>query len=188
MKSKSIRRKCRHCGRMFTPDHRNQDRQYYCSTPACRRLSKFASQRRWSRKTENLAHFRGEEEVRRVQKWRETHPGYWKKKGPPSKGARVIAPHAVKPDQESCNACGGCAGTLQDVCLAKNPLFVGLLSLITGSTLQDDMVKTIENLVIRGRKILGLRLPEKHDSRIGPDYDRQTFNKTEAAAKNPRGG
>ena len=65
---------------------------------------------------------------------------------------------------------------------------MGLLSAISGSTLQDDMVKTIENLVIRGRKILGLRLPEKHDSRIGPDYDRQTFDKTEAVAKNTRGG
>jgi len=155
MKSKSIRRKCRHCGGMFTPDHRNQGRQFYCLAPECRRASKFASQRRWSRKTENLAHFRGEEEVRRVQKWRETHPGYWKKKGPPSNGTQVVDPQIVKPDQESCNACAGCAGTLQDVCLAKNPLFVGLLSVITGSTLQDDMVSTIEDLVIRGRKILG---------------------------------
>ena len=57
MKSKSIRRRCRHCGGMFTSDHRNQDRQYYCSTPVCRRISKFASQRRWSRKTESLAHY-----------------------------------------------------------------------------------------------------------------------------------
>jgi hypothetical protein len=183
-----MRRKCRHCGRMFTPDPRNQDRQYYCSTPECRRISKLASQRRWSRKTENLAPYRGEEEVRRVQKWRETHPGYWKKKWPSSNRMQVVSPQAVKPDQESCNACGGCAATLQDVCLAKTPLFVGLLSLITGSRLQDDMARTIANLVKRGRKIPGLRLPEKHHSRIGPDYDRQTFNKAEAAAKNPRGG
>jgi ribosomal protein S27AE len=188
MKLKLKRRKCRHCGRLFAPDHRNQGRQYYCSAPECRRASKFASQHKWLRKTENLAHFRGETEVRRVQEWRQEHPGYWKKKAPASNGTRPVDPQAVKPGQESCNACGGCGGTLQDVCLAKNPLFVGLLSAITGSTLQDDMAKTIENLVIRGRKILGLRLPEKHDSRIGPDYDRQTFNKAQVAAKNPRRG
>ena len=187
MKSKSIRRRCRHCGRMFTPDHRNHGRQFYCSAPGCRRASKFASQRRWSRKTQNLAHFRGEEEVRRVQEWRKAHPGYWKKKSPASNGAQVLAPQAVKCRQESCNACGGCGGTLQDVCLAKNPLFVGLLSAITGSTLQDDMARAIQDLIIQGRKILGLRPPEKHDSRIGPVYDRQTFNKAEAAAQNPRG-
>jgi hypothetical protein len=155
MKSKSIRRKCRHCGRMFTPDHRNQDRQYYCSTPECRRISKFAGQRRWSRKPENWDYYRGADPIERVQKWRQAHPGYWKKTGPLSNGMRVIAPQAVKPAQESCNACVGCVGTLQDVCLAKNPLFMGLLSVITGSTLQDDMVSTIEDLVIRGRKILG---------------------------------
>ena len=126
MKLKSIRRRCRHCGRMFTPDHRNQGRQFYCLAPECRRASKFASQRKWSRKTQNLAHFRGEEEVRRVQEWRKAHPGYWKKKSPASNGAQAIAPQAVKCRQESCNACGGCGGTLQDVCLAKNPLFVGL--------------------------------------------------------------
>lgn len=188
MKSKSIRRRCRRCGRMFTPDHRNQGRQFYCFAPECRRASKFASQRKWSRKTQNLAHFRGEEEVRRVQEWRKTHPGYWKKKSPTSNGAQILAPQAVECRQESCNACDGCGGTLQDVCLAKNPLFAGLLSVITGSTLQDDMANTIENLVIRGRKILGLRPPEKHDSRIGPDHDRHTFNKAEAAAKTPRGG
>jgi hypothetical protein len=123
-----------------------------------------------------------------VQEWRKTHPGYWKKKGPASNGAQVLAPQAVKCRQESCNACGGCVGTLQDVCLSKNPLFVGLLSVITGSTLQDDMARAIESLVIQGRKILGVRPPEKHDSRIGPDYDSQKFNKAEAAAKNPRGG
>jgi hypothetical protein len=71
----------------------------------------------------------------------------------------------------------GCAGTLQDVCLAKNPLVVGLLSAITGSTLQDDIAAAIHEMVLRGRKILGPVFPEKHDSRIAADYERKTDNK-----------
>jgi hypothetical protein len=99
-----------------------------------------------------------------VQQWREQHPGYWKKKPPPRKGYHGVEPPTVKREQESCNACGGNAGTLQDVCLAQSPLFVGVLSVIADSTLQDDILATIEDLVIRGRKILGLELPEKRDS------------------------
>lgn len=45
---------------------------------------------------------------------------------------------------------------LQDVCLAQNPVFVGLLSVLAGSALQEDIAATINELLFRGQKILGL--------------------------------
>ena len=101
-------------------------------------------------------------------------------------GHQAAGPQTVKLDQESCNACGANAGTLQDICLAQTPLFVGVLSVIAGSTLQDDILVTIDDLVIRGRKILGLELLEKRDSRIVPNHDQQTFDTAVSAAEIPR--
>jgi hypothetical protein len=124
--------------------------------------------------------------VKRVQKWRRKHPGYWKKKGHASGGRGIVDSQAVKSSQESRNARGAGVGTLQDVCLAQNPLFVGLLSLITGSTLQDDMASKIDDLVIRGRRILGLRPTEKHNSEIASDDGGTDIKKT-VSSENSRG-
>lgn len=186
MNSKPKRRRCRHCGKLFTPDYRNHSRQHYCSNPECRLVSKAASQRRWSQKTENLDYFRGPAATRRVQQWREQNPGYSKKKPSPLDGNQPPVPQTIKREQESCNASSAIAGTLQDVCLAQTPLFVGVLSVIAGSTLQDDILAAIDDLVIRGRKILGLELPEKRDSRILSDHDQQTCNNAVSANEGPR--
>jgi hypothetical protein len=53
--------------------------QRFCAAPKCRTASKQASQRRWLRKPENQAYFRGEQHVNRVQAWREKHPDYGQK-------------------------------------------------------------------------------------------------------------
>jgi len=59
------------------------------------------------------------------------------------------------PAQKSCNAKDGQNGTLQDVCLAKSPLFIGLISTFIGSTLQEDIASTLERMIIRGHTTLG---------------------------------
>ena len=41
------RRKCLTCGQLFRPDPRKLRYPRYCSTPACRKASKAASQVRW---------------------------------------------------------------------------------------------------------------------------------------------
>ena len=69
------RRKCRCCSEFFFPDYRNQNRQRYCSKAACRHASKLASQRRWLGKAANRHYFRGPENVRRVQAWRQAYSG-----------------------------------------------------------------------------------------------------------------
>jgi hypothetical protein len=160
MNSPPTRRKCRCCCKFFLPDARTTDRQHYCSKPACRQASKAASQRRWLSKAGNGDYFRGADQVRRVQQWRQGQPGYWKGKIASSQSTQTIGHQRADPDQSSCNVPRGLARTLQDYSLAQDPAFVGLISMVTGSTLQEDIADTARQLLLRGRNILGLVLPE----------------------------
>ena len=160
MKRLPIRRKCRCCSKFFTPDPRTVDRQRYCSQPACRHASKQASQQRWAHKYGNGDHFRGPDEVERVQTWRRNHPGYWRKKTPSSQGTQPVAPQQANPAQSSRNATRALPLALQDDSLTKHPAFIGLLSMVTGSTLQEDIATTARQLLLRGHNILGGGLPE----------------------------
>ena len=180
MSARPKRRKCRCCSEFFVPDYRNQDRQHYCSKPACRQASKQASQERWLGKPGNRDYFRGQENVRRVQAWRQAHPGYWKTQTLVSGKAQVAAPQLLNPKQVSCNVPPSALGTLQDFCLAEDPGFIGLLAMITGTTLQEDIAATARRVVEQGRNILGLNLPGK--PRV---YDLQTVAPPQSAASNP---
>lgn len=182
MNSKSSRPKCRHCGKPFSPDYRNRYHQNYCPDAHCRRVSKTASQRLWLRQVENRDHFRGPEQTLRVQQWRKSNPGYWKKKSTIPRRSQAAELQPDERAQKSCNTPDGFAGPLQDVCLAQNPLFVGLLSVISGSTLQEDIVATMSELVIHGRKILGLKSSDKCDLNRCPEHDSQTRPTAEALA------
>jgi len=153
------RRKCRGCSEFFFPDYRNHDRQHYCEKPACRHASKQASQRHWLRKPANRDYFRDAENVQRVQEWRRAHPGYWKKKTPVSPSTQALPPQQVNPVQSSCNVPPSPLGTLPDFCLAQDPGFIGLLSMITGRTLQEDIYAIAHRVIDQGRNILGLGAP-----------------------------
>ena len=182
------RRKCRCCSEFFFPDYRNQERQHYCGKPACRQASKLASQRRWCRKPANRDYFRDSENVRRVREWRQTHPGYWKKQTRTSVDAQVTPPQQLRPAepaQSSCNVPRSTLGTLQDFCLPQNPGFIGLLSMITGRTLQEDIAPIARRVVEQGQNILGLRLPEQRNQEPDPVYDYQTPAPSGSAATNP---
>ena len=168
MSHSPTRRKCRCCSTFFTPDPRTGDRQRYCFQTACRQASKQASQQRWVSQHGNGDHFRGPDEVRRVQRWRQSHPGYWKKKAPASQGTQPVEGKRVNPDQSSRNVPRALPGTLQDDCLAQNPAFIGLISMVTGSTLQEDIAATTRQLLLRGRNILGGGLPETTLTTIEP--------------------
>lgn len=176
------RRKCLCCRRMFDPDYRNGHHQRYCSSPACRRASRLAAQRKWRRKPENRDHFCGPDEVKRVQAWRRAHPGYWKQKSPPASEQQPAPPQQVNPGQSSPNAPATPRPQLQDVCLSENPVFIGLISLVTGSTLQDDIAATTRQLLLKGRNILGLAVPEATTL----SHDRQTPDSSRATAPGPQ--
>jgi hypothetical protein len=112
-------------------------------------------------KNGNGDYFRGGEEVRRVQIWRKSHPGYWRRKKSSSQDIQVVDQQTVNLDQSSCNVPRELPRTLQEDCLAQDPAFVGLISMVTGSTLQEDIALTARQLLLRGRNILGLVSPEK---------------------------
>jgi hypothetical protein len=155
MSTKSGRRKCLCCKHVFTADYRNGHHQRYCSQPACQQTSKKASQRRWRRKPENRTLDYGEYRVGQVQAWRQRHPGYWK----PFPGSQPTDLQPVNPEQISRNVPAPVLSPLRDVCWEQNPAFVGLISLVTGSTLREDIAATTRQLLLKGQNILGLQTP-----------------------------
>jgi hypothetical protein len=159
MGPKANHRKCRCCKEFFTPEHRNAYHQSYCSKAHCRRASKAASQRRWLAKPANRDHFRGKENVQRVREWRQAHPGYWKKNSSPPKPTQVVERQGHEPGRVLVTQPPQSSSTLQDVCLTDHPAFIGLISMLTESTLQEDIASTTRKLEARGRDILGLGAP-----------------------------
>jgi hypothetical protein len=155
------RRKCRCCKRLFLPDPRTKGRQRFCSLEACQGASKAASQRRWLSKHGNGDYFRGPDEVERVQKWRRNHPGYWRREKRWQERTQVVENQPPNPVHSSCNVPRELPRTLQDECLTQTPAFVGLISMVTGSTLQEEIAATARQLLLRGRNILGLVSPEE---------------------------
>ncbi|HKM83937.1 MAG TPA: hypothetical protein VJY15_23645 [Candidatus Acidoferrum sp.] len=188
MSPKPKRRKCRYCSEFFFPDPHNLDRQRYCSKSACRHASKLASQQRWFRKPANRDYFRDPENARHVRQWRQTHPGYWKSKHPVLDRTQPVLPQDVNPVESSCNV-PPLPRTLQDFALVENPGFVGLIAMITGRTLQDDIAATARRVIEQGRNILGLSLPEPSrpvgGRTTGLVYDLQTSAPSGSAAANP---
>ena len=175
MSRRPRRRKCRCCSHYFVSDPRTEDRQRYCFQPACRKVSKAASQGRWLSKNGNGDHFRGPQEVRRVQEWRKAQPGYWRRKTSGSENTQPLVRQSINPDQSSCNVPRRLPGTLQDDCLSQHPVVVGLISMVTGSTLQEDIAATTRQLLLRGRNILGCVSPEiRQTDNAVPRYDPQT--------------
>lgn len=172
MLSKPHRRKCRCCKILFTPDVHNPSRQFFCLALECRRASKAASQRRWLRKPGNRNYFRDIQHVQRVQAWRKDHPGYWKRWKPVSKPSQPAEAKEVNPVTISCNPTARDLATLQDFALTEHPAFVGLISMVTGSTLQDDIAAVGRHLLLQGNNILGLKCPGKNPM----PYDSKTTN------------
>jgi hypothetical protein len=85
-----------------------------------------------------------------------------------SQGTQAVDDQRANPDQSSCNVLRELPGTLQDYCLAQDPAFVGLISMVTGSTLQEDIAATSRQLLLRGRNILGFVIPETTQTTAEP--------------------
>jgi hypothetical protein len=148
-------RKCLHCHTFFKPDPRSKGRQNFCSQPECRQASKKASQQKWLQKPRNLHYFCGPENVLRVQLWRDKNPGYSKKS--------TLASATPKPLQETLSTQGTenkeeiavlKQDALQDLLMAQPSVLIGLIAYLTGSTLQDDIVRTGQKLRELGEDFL----------------------------------
>ena len=174
MSSKPNRRKCRCCKTFFSPDIHNPSRQFFCLAPDCRQASKAASQRRWLSKPGNRNYFRDAQNVERVRQWRNAHPGYWKRAKSVSKPKQPADLEALNPGTKSCNAPARDLVALQDFALTEHPAFVGLISMVTGSTLQEDIATVGRKLLLQGQNILGLGAREQNAS----PYDSKTTDPT----------
>jgi hypothetical protein len=92
--------KCLHCREFFVPCSNNRRTQHYCSKAECRKASEAAAQAKWLNKPQNRCYFRGPENVERVRRWREHHPGYWRKKrSPPADALQDLAPIELPQNQ-----------------------------------------------------------------------------------------
>ena len=150
--------KCLHCKEEQKSEPRNRGRQQYCSKEACRRASKAASQRRWLSRPENAGYFRGKENCERVKRWREAHPKYWQRRKKPVGGEALQEICAGQSTEDKSVETSAVSRTLQEVCQPQLPLFVGLISVLTGNALQDDIAASARLFVSRGRDILGMGL------------------------------
>jgi hypothetical protein len=165
---RSRKRKCKNCKELFLPDSRNGARQKYCSLPACRKASKVASQKKWLAKPENRNYFSGPDNIRRVQQWRQQHPGYWQKQPIEQKPLQDSLSGKTKEYQMDITHLPGRA--LQDLLTAQPTVFLGLLAQLLGSPLQDDIVTMGGRLQQLGQDILSQSFcpkGDRHDSQQG---------------------
>jgi hypothetical protein len=162
--------KCLHCREFFVPCSNNRRTQRYCPKAECRKASKIAAQAKWLNKPQNRCYFRGPENVQRVRRWREHHPGYWRKKrSPPADALQDLAPIELSQNQSvTLNEAGLMAGdfmvnvlprpphggALQDLASVQVPLLAGVISLLVGDALQDRFAVFARQLVDRGKRVL----------------------------------
>src|ERR1700745_3590768 len=162
--------KCLHCREFFVPCPNNRRTQRYCSKAPCRKASKIAAQAKWLNKPQNRCYFRGPENVERVRRGGEHHPGNGQKKRPPPADAlqdlAPIEPSPIEPvtlneaglaadDFIVCEASiAPSAGALQDLASVQVPLLVGVVSLLVGDALQDRFAIFARQLIDRGMRVL----------------------------------
>jgi hypothetical protein len=158
------RRKCLHCGAFYQPDRRNRRHQRYCAKPDCRKRSKADSQRRWLQRPENQSYFRGPENCQRVKAWRQRHPGCRrKKKAQAPAGLQEVCPTQA-PEAQGVSPRPEPDG-LQDLFSMQPAMVVGLISMMTGSELQEDIALTTRLLLRKGQDILAMRSYSRGTSR-----------------------
>ena len=151
--TRTRRRKCRHCGRLYDPDPRNRYHQRYCSQPACRRASKAASQRRWRASPKGKDYFRGLANRQRVKAWQRAHPGYWRGRRQKSRALQDHCPSQVLVPAGDKSTLTPRA--LPDVIHTQGLALTGLVAQLTGSALQENIASTTRRLVLLGRQIQG---------------------------------
>jgi hypothetical protein len=174
------RRKCLCCKEFYRPDQRNLRHQRYCSKAACCKESKAQSQFRWLQRPENQNYFRGPENSRRVKEWRKRNPGYWrKKKTLVQVPLQEVCHEQVAPNEEVSSE--KTSDALQEVFLMQPAVVVGLISMMTGNSLQEDIVATARVLIRKGQDIL-VSNPGSETTRFYDENQTSSLSATGAAS------
>ena len=160
-------RKCLHCFIFFKPNSRSKGRQKFCSHPDCRKASKKASQKNWLQKPQNQHYFCGPENVLRVQLWREKNPGY-STKPPPASGipTPLQDPLIMQDTEKKEETAVPKEDALQDLLMAQPSVLIGLIAHLTGSTLQDDIVRSGQKLRELGEDFLSQPHSDKGENHV----------------------
>ena len=155
------KRKCQVCKEYYLPDFRNSHHQKTCAKAECRKVRCAASQSKWSRKPENRDYWKGPNHVKRVQHWRKQNPGYRAQTKPRKRPSPLQDDCFPEPAHNKEDAALIVDPALQDLLIEQSALIVGLISLISGSTLQDDIGQQTRQILQRGQDVLGTtnRLP-----------------------------
>lgn len=125
---------CSECQKPFVASKYSGGRQLVCGAAACRKAAKKARQAAWTAR--NPEYFRGPEHVERVREWRRANPG-WRDNQRGRASARCGESSAKA---ESCNRSSPPASRLQDsVPEVQSALIVGLVTVLCGSVLQDEV-------------------------------------------------
>jgi hypothetical protein len=159
MKPPKTRCKCAHCHEHFIPDYRRGKRQRFCLKPECHKARRQQSQAAWSAKPENQNCFRDAKNAARVCEWQHAHPGYWKNS---TRYRRCTLQDGCSEQavERQLLALDTPQRPLQDLCSLQAPLFVGLISMLAGSTLPDSIAMTTRRLVAKGHGHPGHGAPD----------------------------
>jgi hypothetical protein len=171
--AQSGQRKCLCCGEFFDVDHRNRNRQRYCSAALCRRASKTASQAAWLTQPKNVTYFSHPVHVARVQAWRGAHPGYSRPKPGTTKPlqdpliVQVVDLFKETPIRAEMPA-PPVISALQDLLNAPSPVLAGLIAHLFEVTLQDDIASTTRRLIQLGHDVINRSRNEDRQTCAAP--------------------
>lgn len=145
----ALDRCCIVCDKLFTPNKFASARQTVCPAPACRKIAKRTRQADW--RARNPDYFTGPEHVERVRQWRRENPD-WRKKQRDAQAARRAK---SSPQAKSCNTPEPGKARLQDLAPdSQSAVLVGLVSLVSGSVLQDEVHEIFHECLRRGGDLL----------------------------------
>ena len=171
--AQSGQRKCLCCGEFFDVDHRNLNRQHYCSGAPCRRASKSSSQAVWLAQAQNKDYFRDPVHVARVQAWRTAHPGYSRTKPgtvPALQDSLIAQVHDLIEESpiRAETPAPPVISALQDLLNAPSPVLAGLIAHLFELTLQDDIAATTRRLIQLGHDVINRSRNEDRQTCAAP--------------------
>ena len=169
--AQSGQRKCLCCGHFFDLDHRNRERQRFCSAAQCRRASKAVSQAAWLAQPQNSGYFRDPILVARVRLWRAAHPGYGRGKrrtAPALQDALMVQvpEFTEEPSIRGVSPKIPAEAALQDLLNTPSPVLAGLIAHLFEVTLQEDIAATTRRLVQLGQDVINGSRGEDHQASV----------------------
>ena len=144
--NKTTKLHCLHCKKKFTADPYNAYHQEYCTSLACRKLSRRASSKKYRDRQKGNEQFK-QDEQKRVKAWRENNPGYWKRNKNGKKSEKIIALRDFASGQIDHEITA-----LRDLLNFQQTVFKGVISQITGA-LRDDIGSEIQFFYDKGKEI-----------------------------------